>query len=657
MSNVEQKHKKITNRSFYLILLFVIFVFLIIFKLVHIQYIEGNKYRLLAKKYTIKEFEIKANRGNIYSEDGNLLATSVPKYDIAINPQIPSEKDFYNHIDGLCRKLSLKTGISSQIWRRKLVSARKKGKAYVRLLNSITYQEYQEVKKYPLFHLGIYKSGLQPELKTQRTYPLGEIMRRTIGFDRGNGNGAGIEGAYASYLRGKNGIQKRQKIQYGVWKPISDINEVEPRDGYDVITNIDVDIQDMAHQLLFKTLMKYEASHGSLVVMETKTGAIKSIVNLGRTSSGNYKELRNYAVFETVEPGSTFKLFSVMALLEDKLADTSDVVNTGNGIYKIYNKSIRDAHHGSLGQLTLKQVFEKSSNIGVVKLVYDNYKNQPKKFVNRLYNFGIHEKSGIDIKGEGTPVIPSPDDNNWSGISLPWMAYGYGVEMTNIQILTFYNAIANGGKVMKPYLVKAIKSFDKKIKTFQPEIINSSLASDETIKKMQVLLRGVVERGTAMNINSPFVTIAGKTGTAQTDYWKGNVQYISSFVGYFPAENPKYSMIVVINKPNPEIGYYGNMVAAPVFKELAEYIYGKMPIEIDIALQQKMVKKKDVDKILDKYKTIMPDVRGLQAKDALYVLENLGLKVKLIGRGMVKQQSIPRGTKIKKNQNVELRLS
>jgi len=206
MSNVEQKHKKITNRSFYLILLFVIFVFLIIFKLVHIQYIEGNKYRLLAKKYTIKEFEIKANRGNIYSEDGNLLATSVPKYDIAINPQIPSEKDFYNHIDGLCRKLSLKTGISSQIWRRKLVSARKKGKAYVRLLNSITYQEYQEVKKYPLFHLGIYKSGLQPELKTQRTYPLGEIMRRTIGFDRGNGNGAGIEGAYASYLRGKNGI-------------------------------------------------------------------------------------------------------------------------------------------------------------------------------------------------------------------------------------------------------------------------------------------------------------------------------------------------------------------------------------------------------------------------------------------------------------------
>jgi len=332
-----------------------------------------------------------------------------------------------------------------------------------------------------------------------------------------------------------------------------------------------------------------------------------------------------------------------------------DVVDTGNGVYRIYDKVVRDAHRGGMGKLTLKQIFEKSSNVGVVKLVYGNYENQPKEFVNRLYNFGLHEKVNIDIKGEGKPYIPDPKDENWSGISLPWMAYGYGVELTDIQQLAYYNAIANNGKLMRPYLVHKIKTFDKTIKDFSPKVINSSIASIETIQKMQEMLKGVVLRGTATNIKNPYVSIAGKTGTAQTEYWKGKVQYISSFVGYFPADNPKYSMIVVVHKPNPEIDYYGNIVAAPVFKELAEYIYGKMPREVKLASIKPEVTEK-TEAIVEKYKTIMPDLKGLPSKSALYILENMGVKVRLLGSGKVVHQSVPRGVKVKKNQVVELKL-
>jgi len=653
---MNQNNTNITKRALVILGGIFLFAMLIIAKLVHIQYVEGNKYRALAQKYTVKEFSIKANRGNIYADDGSLLATSVPRYDIAFDPTVPSRKNFNAQIDGLCKELSHMTGKTQGEWKRKLVKARRDTVKYVKVLKNIKFSEYQKVKKFPLFNLGIHKGGFIAELHTVRSYPLGNVLRRTIGFDRGAGNRAGIEGAYASFLKGKDGMQKKQKIRYGIWKPLSDINDIEPIDGYDVITHIDVDIQDMAHQTLRKQLEKFEAEHGTMIIMEVKTGAIKAMVNLEKTASGNYEELRNYAIFETHEPGSTFKLFSIMALLEDKVADTTDVVDTGNGIYKIYNKKVRDAHHGGMGKLTLKQVFEKSSNVGVVKSVYEHYKNHPEKFVNRLYNFGLHEKVGIDIKGEGKPIIPDPKDKNWSGLSLPWMAYGYGVELTDIQNLTYYNAIANNGKIMKPHLVKEIKSFDESIKKFEPEVLQSSIASESTVHKMQEMLKGVVLRGTATNIRNPYVSLAGKTGTAQTEYWKGKGQYIASFVGYFPAESPQYSMIVVVHKPNPQKGYYGNIVAAPVFKTLAEYIYGKMPRKVEIG-EIPVIKYDKPDKILEKYKTIMPDLRGLPSKDALYVLENMGLHVRLSGSGKVVKQSVPRGQKISKNQVIELKLS
>jgi len=646
----------ITKRSLLVYGSMLFFALLIIVKLFTIQYVNGNKYRALAQKNTVKEFNIKATRGNIYADDGSVLATSVPNYDIYFDPTVVSSKVFFEQIDVLAAQVARFTGQSKDDLKHRLITARKMNKKYIRIVRGLNFSDFTKIKNFPIFKLGLHKGGFIPEFQTVRAYPFGDILKRTIGFDRGEGNRAGLEGAYADVLSGKDGMQKKQKIKYDVWKPLSDIDDVEPKDGNDIWTNINVDFQDVAHHALKQQLINFEADHGSLVVMEVQTGAIKTMVNLGKNKSGNYTELRNYAVFETHEPGSTFKLFSIMALLEDELVDENTKINTGNGIYEIYNKTVRDSHKGGMGVLTLNQVFEKSSNVGVTKMVYENYKDNSKKFVNRMYNFGIHQKTDIDLKGEGIPIIPDPKDKNWSGISLPWMSYGYGVELTDLQILTYYNAIANQGKVMQPYIVNKIKSFNKNVKEIKPQTLNNSIASLQTVKKMQEMLKGVVLRGTATNIKNDYVAIAGKTGTAQTEYWKGKGQYVASFVGYFPADNPKYSMIVVVHKPNPEKGYYGNIVAAPVFEKVAQYINGKLADEQKIVLNTIKVSDK-TEKVLEKYKTVMPDLRGMSSKEALYILENMGLKVKMNGNGAVKKQSIARGERIKKNQLIELKLS
>ncbi len=655
---MQKKEVNIDKRTLLFLILILLMAISVVIRIVYVQYVRGNELLELAQNYTVKEFKIPANRGNIYSDDGSVLATSVPNYDIAIDPTVATDAVFYGKVGALAREVSKITGEEAESIKKRLIYKRKAKKQYAILARKLNFSTYQKFKKFPILNLGIRKGGIVVQYHTVRAYPLGNILRRTVGFDKGKGNQAGIEGAYDSYLRGKDGYKKKQKIRYGVWKPISDINDVDPVDGLDVRTTINLNFQDFAHNRLKKQLIDFEAEHGSVVIMDVKTGAVKAMVNLGKTKNGNYQELRNYAVFETQEPGSTFKLFSVMSLLEDGKATPKTVVDTENGKYKIYDKTITDAHIGGFGKISLQQVLEKSSNVGVVKLVYNNYKNNPKKFVNRLYNFGIHNKIGIDIKGEGKPFIPDPKDKNWSGLSLPWMAYGYGIEMTALQILTYYNAIANNGKVMRPYLVDRIEEYNKTLKEFKPKTINSSLATSKTIKQIQNMLEGVVLRGTGVEyLKNHYVSIAGKTGTAQTDYWKGSKQYISSFVGYFPADNPKYSMIVVIHKPNPEIGYYGAKVAGPVFRDIAEFVYGITPTEKEISIKNKVIKSDKVNQILAKYKTIMPDLRGLTSKDALYILENMGLNVQLKGSGIVKEQSIKRGEHIKKNQIVSLKLS
>jgi len=518
--------------------------------------------------------------------------------------------------------------------------------------------------------LGAFSGGLIVEQTTKREHPMGGIAQRTIGYERidedGNVTRPGIDGAFGvKYLRGTDGRRLKQKIGKGQWKPIQDFNQVEPQDGYDVYTTIDVNIQDIAHHALLEQLEYYEADHGSVVVMEVKTGEIKAISNLGRTSKGTYYERLNYAVGESHEPGSTFKLMAMVAALEDKVIDTSDVVDTEKGVLSFYGRKVRDSKNGGYGKISASKAFEVSSNTGMVKLINNSYKNNPSKFVDRLYKMGLNNKLDLPIIGEGIPFIPHPSNKkDWDGLDLPWMAFGYGVSLTPLQTLTFYNAIANDGEMVKPRFIRAVKEFNRTIVPFEKEVINPSVCTVETAKKVQQMMKNVVEKkhGTAHNIFSPNFSMAGKTGTCQTEYWIESHRYISSFVGYFPAENPKYSCIVVIHKPDYKKGYYGNIVAAPVFKKIAQKIYTDTPI-ID-TVEDLEVSSASVEKNYEsyfetarKYKTIMPNVEGMPAMDAITLLENIGMRVKLVGSGKVKKQSVAKGVKIKKNQLVVLELS
>jgi len=452
----------------------------------------------------------------------------------------------------------------------------------------------------------------------------------------------------------------KQRIANGQWKPINDVNEKEPTQGHDVYTTINLNIQDITHSALLEQLEKYKADHGTAVVMETKTGKIRAIVNLGRTSKGTYYEKLNYAVGELNEPGSTFKLISMIAALEDKAIDLEDLVDTGNGEITFYNKyKVRDVKKGGYGLIPASKVFELSSNVGMVNIVHNYYKDDPSKFVNRLYNMGVNKPLGVSIKGEPKPKIPYPSDKDWDGLDLPWMAYGYGLSMTPLQILSFYNAIANNGELLRPQLIEKITNTgEKPQKVFKKEIINPSICSEETLIKIKSMLFNVVDKkwGTANQIKDSLFNLAGKTGTSQLDYTKKEVQYISSFVGYFPAENPRYSCIVVIHRPDKSLGYYGSTVAAPVFKKIAKKIYISTPkniiikpSEIRLSLNKAQNDKKNNIEI--------PDLLGKTSLDAISIVEKLGLNFKIVGNGRVIKQSIKPGTKIKVGQLIVLEFS
>src|SRR5690606_16861712 len=436
----------------------------------------------------------------------------------------------------------------------------------------------------PLFNMNPYRGGIIVEQKTKREHPLGKIAERSVGYERIDENGhitrVGLEGAFGDYLRGQAGKRLKQKIAKDQWKPITDYNEVEPKDGYNVISTININIQDVAHHALLEQLEKYKADHGCVVVMEVESGEIKAISNLGRTQWGKYYERLNYAIGESSEPGSTFKLMAMIAALEDKVIDTNYVVDTEKGVLTFYDKyKVRDSKWGGYGKLSASEVFEISSNTGIVKIIDTFYKHKPERFVNRLYNMGLNNRLDLAIKGEGKPVIPHPNDkDSWSGITLPWMAYGYGVSLTPLQILTFYNAVANDGEMVKPMLIKEVKEWNRTIKKFDKEVLNPSICSQETISKVKQMMKNVIEKehGTGHGLYSENFSMAGKTGTTQKDYAskdKDKLKYISTFAGYFPADNPKYSCIVVIHEPDKSVGYYGADVSGPVFKTIAQKIY------------------------------------------------------------------------------------
>ena len=548
-----------------------------------------------------------------------------------------------------------------------LKNARDSKNRYLLIARNLGYNDHVKIKNFPLLKLGSFKGGLIIEQKTKRDYPMGGVAQRTIGYERkddqGNITRPGIDGAFGSkYLQGVDGKRLSQKIGKGQWKPIEDFNQIEPQDGLDIYTTIDVKIQDVAHFALLEQLEKFKADHGSVVVMEVSTGEVKAISNLGRTSVGTYYEKLNYAVGESHEPGSTFKLMGMVAALEDKVVDTSDVIDTERGVLSFYGRNVRDSKRGGYGKISVAKAFEVSSNTAMVKLVNDNYKDNPEKFIDRLYSMGLNNTLDLPILGEGIPKITHPSDKkNWDGLDLPWMAFGYGVSITPLQTLAFYNAIANDGVMLKPRFLKEVKDFDKTIEVFNKEVINPSVCSKETARKVQKMMQNVVEKkhGTAHNIYSPSFSMAGKTGTCQTEYWKESGLYISSFAGYFPAENPKYSCIVVIHKPEKKIGYYGNVVAAPVFKKIAQKIYSDTAIEdrlkeIEIS---ELESKNDIYISSEKDRSLMPNVTKLNLSDAIALLENLGLVVEVSGNGNKINQSVKSGSKINKNQKVILKLS
>jgi cell division protein FtsI (penicillin-binding protein 3) len=680
----------------------------IVGKILYLNFVKGDELSQKAKNLTLKDITIESNRGDIYASGNRLLASSIPYYEIRMDlaSTTISEKVFGEKADSLALCLSrLFKDRTPLEYKKELTDARINGERYYLIKRKVNYNQLQQLKKFPIFRLGRYKGGFIYEQVNRRILPHNNLASRTIGYlTRGNsGNVVGIEGAYDHELMGRKGIRLMQKLSGNVWMPVKNGNEIEPKDGNDVVTTIDVNIQDVAENALLKQLKQHNAHHGTAVLMEVQTGDIKAIVNLEKDKNGAYRELYNYAIGESTEPGSTFKLVSLIVALEDGKISLNDTVDTGNGEITYYDKSVRDTKKGGYGKITIKQAFEVSSNVGISKVIYDNYKGKERHFIDRLYAMNLNEKLGIEIKGEGTPDIKYPGDKYWSGISLPMISHGYEIRLTPLQILAFYNAIANEGKMVRPRFVKEICYHGEVLKSFDSKLINPSICSAETIKKAKYLLEGVVENGTAKNLKNSSVKIAGKTGTAQIANEKygykleSKISYTASFVGYFPVDNPKYSCIVVINSPSNSV-YYGNLVAGPVFKEIADKVYATslyMQVRYDnykqLVIDPPYSKHGNYQDLMFVLKTMgidkggeeitsdwiittrrdsfieltnlqirdnfVPNVMEMGMKDALYLLESKGLKVIVKGRGKVKNQSIPPGTLITRGTKIILEMS
>lgn len=566
------------------------------YKLFHLQFIDGDKYRKIAEEKTLKSFVVNSSRGNIFSEDGSLLATSTTKFDVFFDSKTVPNHIFNSEIQSLSIELSKILGDDDVKWLNNFREAKNNNNRYLPIIKNIDLDKVNEFKKLPIFKYGSIKGGLIIEKKIKREYPLGKVAERTIGYEKidkdGDYWGVGLEHAYGSFLRGKNGKMTKRKISNGQWKVLESNLNKDPIDGLDINTTLNTYMQDVVHDYLLEQTEKYEADHSTAVLMEVATGKIRAISNFGRTDQGKYYEKLNYAVGESIEPGSTFKLMTIIAALEDQVIDTLQMIDTENGEIDFYGFKVKDSRKGGYGQINAMDIFRLSSNTGIVKIISEAYKNQSEKFVDRLFNMGLNNSLDIEIKGEPRPKIPHPLDSDWNGLSLPWMSYGYGVSLTPLQILSFYNAVANDGIMVKPtFLESSNKLGAIKKNTFKKQILNPSICSKETLSIVKKMLYDVVhhKNGTAKNIKSNNIKIAGKTGTAQVGYGTDKVDYISSFVGYFPAENPKYSCIVVINKPNKDKGYYGSDVAAPVFKRIAEKISSRNPV-IENYIYSEMIK-------------------------------------------------------------------
>jgi len=688
-----------------------IFAISILYRIIVIQFVQGDEWKAKAEAFTTKVHDIEAVRGNIFDANGALLATSLPYYEIAIDINAPSidDKLFRENKDSLALSLHMLFKDKSESQYLKILNkARKTKDRYVLLKRNVAYKDLQILKKFPILRKGS-KGGLVTLQTNKRERPFQLLAARTIGLSRPGVKPVGLEGAFDDSLKGISGRRLMQKIAGDVWRPINDENEVEPKDGSDLYTTIDINIQDVAEHALLKALLTNNASHGCVVLMEVKTGAIKAIANLSRggKDSTEYSENLNYAIGYPTEPGSTFKLASFLALIDDYNISLGEKIFVGKGKKNYYDITVSDSHEPETPVLTAQRIFEISSNVGTSSLVVKYYSKNPQQFVDKLNSFGLNKPLGLTIPGEGKPLIKQTKDKDWSGVTLPQMSYGYESLITPLQTLTLYNAIANNGKMVKPQFVKEIKRNENTIATFDTEVIKEQIVKPSTIAKAKQLLEAVVLNGTGKGLNITAFSVGGKTGTAAIAKngaygKKGQRSYQASFVGYFPADKPLYTCIVVINSPSNGI-YYGGLVAGPVFKEIAEKVYASSldflsPINkhnnpITNVPQIGVTKNNELNelaKLLDlptknssgsenyssrNYndsakivfteskiedvlkKGVVPNLTGLSAKDALFLLENKGFNVKLMGYGLVKKQSIEAGQKFNRGDKITLILS
>jgi len=645
---------------------------------------------------------IQAPRGNIFSDDGSLLAISMPLYDLHIDFKTINTDTFKRYISSLSQRLESffgdKTALAYELEFR---NEKKKNTQYFFLKKDATYNQIKLLKSFPLFNKGQNKGGLICERKENRETPFQLLAERTIGYEREGIKPIGIEGAYNQILKGENGKKLVQKIGKAGQIPINSSANVLPKSGDDVITTINIDVQDVAEQSLLNALEKHKAEYGCVIVMQVKTGEIKAIANLKRTEEGKFFENYNYAIGEHSEPGSTFKLASILAGLEDGLFKLSDSVDTENGRYKFYDRTMIDSKKGGYGKITIGEAFVKSSNVGISKVIHNGYAKQPEKFIDRLYKFHLNRPLNIEIPTPENPKIKTPKDSDWSGTTLPWMSIGYEVSLTPLHVLTFYNAIANKGRMVKPTFVSKLKRNGRIIELNKTEVINPAICGRSNIEQIIPLMIDVVENGTATNIKSNQYSIAGKTGTCQINYWKRkegeSKSYNASFAGFFPANNPKYSCIVVINDPK-ENGFYGATVAAPVFKEIADkvfsydldlhkvfiseennnlpytkngnnrdvqIIFNELDIPFDADNSNWIIANTKKDKVLLKARKIeedlksgfIPDLRGMAIQDVLFLLENSGIEIYFSGKGTIKKQSIEKGERFKTGSKIILELA
>jgi cell division protein FtsI (penicillin-binding protein 3) len=680
-------------------LFIVLFAIAVVIKTGHIQFVEGEKWAAMGERISFDYKRVKATRGNIYSDNGSLLATSLPFYKVAFDATQPKDEIFDKKVDSLAYHLSRFFGDKSKTdYKHMLKDARATNKQYVILSRKrINYQEKKMMMEWPIFREGRLRGGAIFEKIDVRYHPFANLSRRTVGYINENDKGAGLEYSFNEQLGGQDGYAYYQKIAGGHWKPVFDATNVKAIDGLDLQTTLDINLQDVSETALYKAMMQHNADDGLVVVMDVKTGEVKAISNLSSNGRGGFSEKFNFATGQVFEPGSTFKLVTMIALLEDSPVELTDSVDTGNGSFTFYNKTVRDHEEGGLGMVTVQEAFEHSSNVAMAKLVDKHFGLRPQKFVDYLDKLKQSEPLGIQIFGEQPPKIKRPGEKGWSGISLPWLSHGYGIETTPLHTLALYNAVANNGVMIKPVFVKSIKKADEDEEIFATEVLNKSICSAKTLNRLKLLLEGVVENGTAKNIKGTHYRIAGKTGTAQI-LEKGHYtkKYITSFVGYFPAHEPKYSAIVLIK--NPRGWYqYGSSVAAPVFKEIADNIYSR-----DINLHQPMdIKKFAVQEVLpviragnqqeltllcnelgisnhsqteeewvrstrngsginwkkaQASKELVPDVMGMTFRDAIFLLENSGLHVSYEGKGRVVKQSLTAGGRIGKGSRIYIKL-